>query len=127
MTRYDALAVMNAWVKVPPYEGADVLAGYLTLVNTQDQPLTLVAVRSELFADVEIHEMTMAEGRMRMRELPSLAVPASGQVRLSPGGKHLMLKAPLRELAVGDQVPVTLAFDDGRTQSLILPVRAPVL
>lgn len=84
--------------------------GFLTVIN--DGPADrLVAVESPAAGRVEIHEMSMAGGLMRMRALPDgVAVPAQGRLALAPGGYHLMLIEPAQALAVGEELPLTLVF-----------------
>lgn len=118
----DAVAVMNAWVREPPYPDAPVLAGYMTLVNVGASDKTLVKIESDAFTAVEVHEMTMRDGLMKMAELDQLVVPAGGQIQLEPGGMHLMLKQPKTTLTSGQTVDITLTFDSGVRQDLSLVV-----
>ncbi len=87
-------------------------AGYLTIRNTGQETDRLVAVSCDCAEASEIHEMTMDNHVMRMRQLPDgLAIPAGGMVELKPGGYHLMfigLKAPFVE---GEMVKATLTFE----------------
>jgi copper(I)-binding protein len=62
-------------------------------------------------ARLEVHEMTMTGGVMRMRPLSGgLAIPPGQTVALAPGGYHLMLIGPKRPFRLGAQVPATLRF-----------------
>lgn len=117
----DVVAVMNAWVR-KALPKSPVQAGYLTLINMSENAESLVEVESALFGSVEIHEMSMKNGMMKMKQLSVLEIPSSGQIKLSPGGKHLMLKKPVRDLALGEVVELTLKFKSGKTQSLSLRV-----
>ena len=117
----DVVAVMDAWVRETDPK-AKVNAGYLTLINVGPEDVTLVAVESDAFAKVEVHEMAMSDGLMTMRELDGIVIPAGGQVRLEPGGKHLMLMGPRQPLTAGQSVNLTLTFGSGRTQALVVPV-----
>ena len=91
--------------------GAKVGAGYMTIVNKGAAPDRLVSVASPAADKVEIHEMSMQDNVMKMRELAGgLPIEAGKSVSLAPGGYHLMLlglKAPLKQ---GDKIPVTLTF-----------------
>ncbi len=117
----DLVAVMNAWVR-EAYPGARVNAGYMTLVNAGSEALRLAKVESEAFETIEVHEMAMVDGLMTMRELEDLVIPAKGQIRLQPGGMHLMLMGPTKELVAGQQVAMTLTFASGRQQTLRVEV-----
>ena len=86
--------------------------GYLVITNKGTTPDRLIAARSNTADKVEIHEMTMDNNVMRMRELPKgLEIPPGQTVTLKPGGFHVMfmnLKAPF---AKGAKIPVTLVFE----------------
>ena len=71
----------------------------------------LIGATSTVAKEVQLHTMSMDGNVMRMREVKAIDVPANGEVRLAPGGLHLMLidiKAPLKK---GDMVPVKLKFE----------------
>lgn len=88
----------------------------------------LVAVQSPVAGVAEIHEMAMDKDVMRMRAVPGLALKAGSTVELKPGGFHLMLMDLKQALKAGDNVPITLVFEDAAqkrfTQSLSVPIRA---
>ena len=98
--------------------------GFLTVVN--DGPADrLLSVESPATARVEIHEMSMAGGMMRMRALPDgVAVSAKGRLALEPGGYHLMLIEPKQALAVGGELPLTLVFAQAGRIETRLKVRS---
>jgi len=120
-SRSDVVAIMNAWVR-EAHPKATVNAGYLALVNTRTEAVTVVAVESPQFERVEIHEMAMTDGLMSMQELEVIDVPAESTVQLEPGGKHLMLIEPKKPLAAGQSVDFMLRFASGRKQTLTVPV-----
>lgn len=75
------------------------------------QPARLVAVESPAAGRVEVHEMAMQDGVMRMRAVAGLDLAAGQEVELKPGGFHLMLmdlKAPLK---AGDSIDLTLVIE----------------
>lgn len=116
------LTVSDAWVRAAP-PTATVMAGYLTLANPTDQPVTLTAAASPSFERVEMHDMTHENGVMKMRKLDQIEIAAGGTAELAPGGRHLMLIRPQRAFAVGDQIEVTLTVCGEHAQTVTLPVR----
>jgi copper(I)-binding protein len=104
--------------------GSKVGAGYMTITNKGTAADRLVSASSPAAGKVEIHEMTMQDGVMKMRELAGgLPIEAGKAVSLAPGGYHLMLiqlKAPLKK---GDQVPVTLTFEKAGKVDVTLDVQ----
>ena len=115
----------DPWVRAPVSPAQKATGLFVTLQSPV--ATRLVEARSPVAGLVEIHEMTMQDGVMRMRALKDgLALPAGQSVLLRPGGYHVMLidlKQPLKQ---GDEVPVTLVLKgaDGKTETLEL--RAPV-
>jgi copper(I)-binding protein len=86
----------------------------------------LVEVRSSVAGVAEVHEMAMDGSVMKMRAVPSLALPAGKTVELKPGGYHVMLmdlKAPIK---AGDSVPLTLVFEgaDKKRESVEIKAEA---
>lgn len=118
----DVVAVMNAWVRATD-PGAKANAGYMTLVNLAEDELRLMAVNSPAFESVEMHEMGLSNGMMKMRELDFVAIPPYGQTRFAPGGQHLMMRGPAGgHLPTGETVDMTLEFDDGQQQTITVKV-----
>ena len=92
---------------------------------TAQRDTRLVAVSSPVAGVVEIHEMSMDNGVMKMRPVPAIDIKAKGEAVLKPGSLHVMLidlKAPMKE---GDSVPITLTFDDGSSKQVDAKVVRP--
>lgn len=117
------LAVEDPWIRAAP-PGAEVLAGYAMLRNGGATAITLSGARSDAFARVELHEMSMEGGVMRMRPLAGIVLQARGEAKLAPGGTHLMLMQPKRALKVGDVVDVELLDASGAAHAAKFIVRA---
>jgi copper(I)-binding protein len=105
------VSITDAWVR-PTNPGQEVGAAYMTFLSKQD--ITLVSIESSITDSVEIHNMTMENGVMKMRMLKSLALKAGDSYKLSPGGFHLMLFDLKKPLTVGEQVSFTLHFKSNR-------------
>ena len=78
-----------------------------------------------LFPD---YEMALENNIMRMRAVPSLALPAGRAVELRPGGYHVMLMDLKQQMKEGEVVPVTLVVETAGKRETIevkAPVRAP--
>lgn len=104
------LTLKQVWSRATP-GGAKVGAGYLTIHNGGTQPDRLVRADAEISGHMEIHEMKMDGGIMRMRPLKDgLLIPPGKTVSLKPGGYHLMfmnLKSPIKQ---GKPFKATLEF-----------------
>jgi periplasmic copper chaperone A len=117
------IKVENAWVRAP-VAGQKIAAAYLELTSTTKA--ALIAVESPLAARVEMHNMTMDGGVMRMRAVERIDLPAGKTVKLAPGGLHLMLIAIRRPVKEGERVPLTLAVSEGEKGKRQITVEADV-
>jgi copper(I)-binding protein len=117
------IAVSDAWVR-GTVSGQMATGAFMQLKAPDDA--VLVSASSPVAGVVEIHEMKLEGGVMRMGAIKRLALPAGKTVDLKPGGYHVMLMELTQPLKEGETVPVTLTFEDkaGRTQTV--EVKAPV-
>ncbi len=104
------VTVVEAWIRPAP-PNAPVRAGYARIENHGEVEVVIDAARSEAFDAVEIHEMHMVDGMMRMRPVPQLRLPPHESVSLAPGGLHLMLFRPTA--ALESDVGATIVFLHG--------------
>lgn len=112
----------QGWVRLPPVQ-MPMAAGYGVIYNRCKQAVTVVAAGSKAFADVTLHETTVADGVSRMREVERLPIAAGAKVELKPGGLHLMLMQPEVALTEGGDVPLRLSLEDGRKVDGVLRVK----
>ncbi len=124
LTRAGDLRVSDAWIREAP-PGASVHAGFARLHNDGARELAIVNVESEAFSSVEMHEMSMAGGVMRMRPLAHVAIAADADHAFAPGEEHLMMFGAKRALKAGDRVTVTLILDDDQRVDVEFEVRRP--
>jgi copper(I)-binding protein len=117
------VAVSDPWVR-GTVAGQQATGAFMQLKASADA--TLVGAASPVAGVVEVHEMKMDGGVMRMSAIGRLALPAGKTVELKPGGYHVMLmdlKQPLKE---GETVPVTLTFEDKAGKRQAVEVKVPV-
>ncbi|NNF95305.1 MAG: copper chaperone PCu(A)C [Halobacteria archaeon] len=118
----EVLDIDDPWVaEAPPV--APVMGGYMKIENETDKPISITRASCPDFETVEIHEMSMSGGMMKMREIEKLVVPADGKVELKPGGYHLMLIKPKQPFKKGDTLTVTLHMADGKSQAVKMKVK----
>lgn len=117
------VTVKDPWVRATVAQ-QKATGAFMQLTAARD--LRLVAVSSTAYPLVELHEMTMRDNVMKMRQIPTLDLPASKTVELKPGGYHLMLMNLPAQLTVGQSVPVTLVFEDKAGKRETVEVNAPV-
>ena len=109
--RAGALTLTHLWLREPP-PAAKTAGGYLTIANTGSAPDRLMTVEASLAGSIEVHEMSNADGVMRMKALPDgLDLPAGQTVELKPGGYHVMFTGLKEPLKAGVSIPATLVFE----------------
>lgn len=118
------LEVRDAWVRASLNPRNT--AAYLTLVNPTERDAVIVSASSPAARSVEMHEMAMDGGVMRMRRVERITVPARGTTKLAPGGLHLMLIDLPRPLSPGEQVAIQLRLLDGGEVRITAPVKSAV-
>ena len=103
------VTVSDAWVRatVPQQQAT---GAFMQLQAARDT--RLVSASSPLTPSVEVHEMAMEDGVMKMREVPAVELPAGKTVELKPGGYHVMLMDLKQPVTEGETVPLTLVFED---------------
>jgi len=105
------LVITQAWSRATP-KGAKIGGSYLTIENKGTTPDKLIGASSDAAGSIQVHEMSMTNGMMKMRPVEGgLTIDPGKTVKLAPGGYHLMmmdLKNPLKQ---GDKLPITLDFE----------------
>ena len=115
------LEISEARIKnLPPT--VPVRAGYMTIHNSSQMAVSIVAIRSDAFASVEIHRSVMQDGMMRMDLVDILMIAPGASLQLAPGGLHLMMMQPVQATRPGDEIEIILQLDDGSEQTLMMKV-----
>ncbi len=118
----DQVEVKDPYVRaVPP--GQPNSASFMALHNSDAAGHALVAAESPVSKVVELHTHTMVDGMMRMRPVEKVELPAGEEVALQPGGLHVMLIGLQQKLMPGEDIPITLVFEDGSKKEITAPVR----
>lgn len=117
------LEVSNGWIRLLP--AGVPAAGYFELRNAAASRAELVGASSPAFAQAMIHRSTEENGRSTMTHVHQLEVPAGGKLAFKPGGYHIMLIGPTRQLRLGEKVPVTLEFRGADPITAQFEVRGP--
>ncbi|AZE52771.1 Copper metallochaperone PCu(A)C, inserts Cu(I) into cytochrome oxidase subunit II [Pseudomonas synxantha] len=106
------LMVSEPWSQeLPP--NAPTVAAYFVIHNTGKTADRLLSVDTPVADKAELHEHVMQGDLMKMQPVPSVAVPAEGELTFAPMAYHVMLLG-LKDrslLADGKQFPLTLTFE----------------
>jgi hypothetical protein len=110
-TKAGALVIEAPWTRATP-GGAKVAGGYLKITNTGSTPDRLIGGTFPSAASVEVHEMSMTDGIMRMRRLEKgLEIAPGASVELKSGRYHLMFMGLSKGLEAGGTIKGTLVFE----------------
>src|ERR1700743_550535 len=116
------LVISQAWTRATP-AGSKTGGGSLSIENKGSAPDKLIGVSGDVAGKIEVHEMKMDNGVMKMRPVEGgLEIDPGKTVKLAPGGYHLMmmdLKNPLKQ---GDKVPLMLQFEKAGKVAVTLDV-----
>lgn len=105
------MQIDHAWCNETP-RGASVGACYVTIRNVGAVADRLVAVSSTIADHVEVHEMNMTDGIMKMRPLThGVDIPGKAVVDFHERGYHIMLLDLKTPLAAGKTVEGALTFE----------------
>lgn len=116
-----AVVVTDAWCRATP-NGARAGGCFATFTATTDDRLT--GGSTPRAAQLQVHEMSMDGGMMKMGQIEGgLPLPAGQAVALAPGGNHIMLMELTQPLAEGETVPLTLTFATAPEVTVQAPVR----
>lgn len=120
----DAIVMDQAWARATP-PGAPVAGGFVTIRNTAKRADRLLSATSPDARLVEIHEMNMDNGVMRMRRIDDgLTIAPNATLELKPGGYHLMFIGPKHPFVQGETITATLRFEQAGTREMRFEVRA---
>lgn len=107
-----AFELTDGWAKA----GDGMTGVFGALTNSSDEDLTLVKVESPAARMIELHETVTSGSTSKMQEKDGgFVIPAGGTYDLEPGGDHIMFMNLPKPLLAGDEVELTLTFDDGST------------
>ncbi|MBI3150889.1 MAG: copper chaperone PCu(A)C [Chloroflexi bacterium] len=117
-----AIEASDFWARSGLKDGNS--AAYMMLVNGTGQDDELIGASSDVAMAVEIHLSQMsADGVMQMMKQESVAIVSGGELELKPGSYHVMLIGLMKDLNVGDEITLTLHFQNHEDITLTIPVK----
>ena len=122
----EGVTISDARMVMPIVSGSPA-AGYFTIQNDGDAPVTVMTIDIQGTQMVMMHETVDVGGKARMDMLQSLEVPAHQAVKFEPGGKHLMISGLAPEVKANTMSRITFTFSDGEKVAEDLPVVPPAV
>jgi hypothetical protein len=118
----ETLEIDDAWIaEAPPV--SKVMAAYMEIENETGQDRQAVSMQCREFERAEFHRTVEKDGMARMEHQQVLNIPAGSELELEPGGYHIMLFNPARQLMAGDKTSCSMKFDDDTAIAIELEIR----
>jgi len=106
------LQIAHPWSQeLPP--NAPTVAAYFVIHNQGKTADRLLSVDTPVAGEAQLHEHLMQNDVMKMQHVPSVEIPAGGEVTFAPMAYHVML-LNLKDrslLTDGKRFPMTLHFE----------------
>jgi copper(I)-binding protein len=106
------LEIAHPWSQELPPNAPNV-AAYFVIHNEGKTADRLLSVDSPISGQAQLHEHVMQDDVMKMQHVPSVEIPAGGEVTFAPMAYHVML-LNLKDrslLSDGKRFPMTLHFE----------------
>ncbi|WNZ84938.1 copper chaperone PCu(A)C [Pseudomonas sp. P108] len=106
------LEIAHPWSQeLPP--NAPTVAAYFIIHNAGKTADRLLSVDSPIAPEAQLHEHVMQGDLMKMQQVPSVEIPAGGNVTFAPMAWHVMLLNPTDRslLSDGKRFPLTMHFE----------------
>ena len=116
------LVVENAWIRNAP-PGTAMMAGYGVLHNVGDAAVTVTGAESADFGSASLHKSSNSNGMEHMQPLGDITIAPGQRVTFAPGGNHIMLMQPKKELRLDESVPIHIVTKDADSTVGIFVVR----
>jgi copper(I)-binding protein len=105
------LVVENGYAR-ESIPGTSISSAYMTIKNLSAKNIRLIAAASAVSDRIEIHQHTMSDGLMRMRQRDYVEISAQNSTVFQPSGFHLMIFHLKQPLKAKENIIITLYFDD---------------
>ncbi|HLF31523.1 MAG TPA: copper chaperone PCu(A)C [Xanthomonadales bacterium] len=99
-------------------------AAYGRFTNQGATTVEITSFRSDSYEQVTLHRTVNENGISRMEQQTGWSQSPNTAMVLEPGGHHLMLMNPMREVRPGDSIGLTLISASGEEFPFKLPVEA---
>jgi copper(I)-binding protein len=122
------ITITTPWTRATP-KSAPVAGGFLKITNNGKESDWLTGGHFTGAGHVEVHEMAIADGVMRMRQLSNgLEIKPGQTIELKPGGFHLMFMEMKQPVVEGKPVRGALTFRRAGTVEVdfaVAPIGGP--
>lgn len=119
------VTVENVWARAT-FALAKTGAVYLVINNHSKADIALlsVSVDSSVADYAQLHETTMVDEMMQMRQIQgAIAINSGSSLEFTSGGKHIMLMGLQKPLTVGAQFTLSLMFENNKVMRVPVEVK----
>lgn len=118
------VTVSNCFIR-EAITGSDMTAAYMMITNTNHETAVVKsAALPDLSEHVELHDMTMDNGVMKMFPIDEITVEHGQTVELKQGGMHIMVMQLKKAPMVGESYNIELTLADDSKLNCNAPVLA---
>ncbi|MGR5134124.1 copper chaperone PCu(A)C [Vibrio alfacsensis] len=103
--------------------GAVTSAVFVTFANRSQENINIIGAETPAAGKVELHDVIKDGDVMKMRQIERITLTANETTELKPGSLHIMLFDLTKPLNEGDEIEVTVTYDNGQKQSFKAPVK----
>lgn len=114
------VTILEPWARFTPMSGA--VFGTLKLSGQVEDRVTGIDCPG-IASHVEMHLTAMEDGVMKMKALDELSLTPGVDVRMEPGGLHVMLMSLQEKKKPGDTVTCTMHFEHAASLTFSAEVR----
>ncbi|MBL4822503.1 MAG: copper chaperone PCu(A)C [Colwellia sp.] len=119
------ISVERAYIR-SSIPGTTITSSYMIIENKGEKTVTLLGASSKISPRIEIHQHSMSDGMMRMRQLDSIDINAKQRIFLQPSGLHFMFFDIKKPLQAQQKVELTLNFSNKSPVTIQVPVYSPL-
>lgn len=104
--------------RIYPSSASQMATATAILQNNGDEPLQITALSAPAAERTELHSITMSDGMMSMRRVPTLTLATGETISLSKSGLHIMLYGLQTGDEISTHIPILFSFESGLSQSV---------
>jgi periplasmic copper chaperone A len=116
----EGIEVHEAWVRNA--KQSETTAVYMILHNHTDVDDTFVGVSTDVAEAAELHLSEVQNDVMTMTHQKGIEIRAGDEIVLETGGYHIMLIGLKQDLNIGDEITITLHFENYPDVTVAVPV-----
>ena len=115
------LIVVEGWARETP-PGKSMTAAYGRLQNSGDEALVVTGVSAEVASHSSLHETRIERDRSTMRPVSNLTIAPGEEIKLAPGGMHVMLMKLDAPLVEGESIDICFKLENNEDMCSAFPI-----